>query len=144
MRVALNTQTSMALPESHSQTDHVHSSFSETLSAIQTNNQRQLNEFLTRLDTIGNRLAETLSLQDLTEFRDLVKSFLQATLGKSRKMQEETFWDGHGRPKVLARVTEINKVLDELGRQVLDKHPRPLDVLARIDQIRGLILDLFA
>jgi uncharacterized protein YaaR (DUF327 family) len=44
----------------------------------------------------------------------------------------------------MARVTKINQVLEELGTQVLESQQEPLKILAKIDEIRGLILDLFA
>jgi uncharacterized protein YaaR (DUF327 family) len=59
-------------------------------------------------------------------------------------MQEETLWDYRGQPKVMARVTKIDKALEELGEQMLSTQAEPLKILAKIDEIKGLILDLFA
>lgn len=118
--------------------------FSQTLGAAQKLQQKDLQEFLNRLDTQGRKLAGSLSLQDLAEFQSLVKSFLRSTFGQSRNLQEESFWDFRGQPKVLARVTRIDKALEEIGQQVLNEQAKPLEVLKKIDEIRGLILDLFA
>lgn len=59
-------------------------------------------------------------------------------------MQEETSWDYQGRPKVMARIGKIDQVLDELGKQLLDEQSEPLEILTKIDEIRGMIIDLFA
>lgn len=104
----------------------------------------ELDLFLNKLDKQGRKLAESLSLQDLLEFKKMVKSFLKSTLGQSRSMQEETFWDYRGQPKVMSRVTKINHALEELGEQVLSSQAEPLKILAKIDQIKGLIIDLLA
>lgn len=118
--------------------------FSEILSQSQKIQRLELQSFLGHLETQGKKLSETLSLRDLKDFRDMVKSFLRSTLGQSRKMQDESSWDSQGRPKLMARITKIDHALDELGKQLLDQQVKPLEVLTKIDEIRGLIVDLFA
>jgi len=120
------------------------SDFSGVLSQTQKIKRQELQSFLDRLETQGKKLAESLSMRDLKDFRDMVKSFLRSTFGQSRKMQEESAWDYQGRPKVMARVAKIDQSLDELGKQLLDQQAKPLEVLTKIDEIRGLIVDLLA
>lgn len=102
----------------------------------------ELKVFLAELDKQGKKLAESLSLKDLIQFKNMVKNFLKSTFGQSRNMQEETFFSFRGQPKVMARVTKINHALEELGRQVLSSQAEPLKILAKIDEIKGLIIDL--
>lgn len=118
--------------------------FSGILSRTQKIQRVELQSFLDRLKTQGTKLSETLSLRDLKDFRDTVKSFLRSTFGQSRKMQDESSWDSQGRPKIMARVAKIDHALDELGKQLLDQQAKPLEILTKIDEIRGLIVDLFA
>ena len=120
------------------------SDFSGVLSQTQKIKRQELQSFLDRLETQGKKLSQSLSIRDLKDFRDMVKSFLRSTLGQSRKMQEDSSWDSQGRPKVMARVAKIDQSLDELGKQLLDQQAKPLEVLTKIDEIRGLIVDLFA
>lgn len=120
------------------------SDFSGVLSQTQKIQRIELQAFLGRLETQGKKLAHSLSIRDLKDFRDMVKSFLRSTFGQSRKMQEDTSWDYQGRPKVMARIGKIDQALDELGKQLLDQQAKPLEVLTKIDEIRGLIVDLFA
>jgi uncharacterized protein len=44
----------------------------------------------------------------------------------------------------MTRISKIDHALDELGKQVLNQQAKPLEVLTKIDEIRGLIVDLFA
>lgn len=119
-------------------------SFGSVLAHARQLESSELHLFLTKLDKQGQKLAETLSLQDLLEFKKMIKSFLKSTLGQSRNMQEETFWDYRGQPKVMSRVTKINHALEELGEQVLSSQAEPLKILAKIDEIKGLIVNLLA
>jgi uncharacterized protein YaaR (DUF327 family) len=117
--------------------------FSKALAKIQILQQGELEDFLCRLNTQGEKLAKSLSLQDLSDFKAMIKLFLRSTFGQSRTMQENTFWDYSGRPKILARITKIENNLEDLGRKVLNKQAAPLDILTKINEIRGLIMDLF-
>jgi len=119
------------------------SDFNGVLSQIQKIQRIELQTFLGRLEVQGKKLSETLTLGDLKDFREMVKSFLRSTFGQSRKMQEESSWDSQGRPKIMARIAQIDHALDELGKKLLDQQAKPLEVLTKIDEIRGLIVDLF-
>ncbi|WP_407307264.1 YaaR family protein [Desulfosporosinus sp. SB140] len=118
--------------------------FSGVLSKTQKIQRIELQTFLDRLGIQGKKLAQSLSIRDLKDFRDMVKTFLRSTFGQSRKMQEESSWDFQGRPKIMARISKIDHALDELGKQLLDQQAKPLEVLTKIDEIRGLVVDLFA
>ncbi|MGI6684028.1 MAG: YaaR family protein [Bacillota bacterium] len=118
--------------------------FKSMLTHTQNAYDKELSSFITQIDLKGKKLAESLSLEDLLEFKNMVKNFLKSTLGQSRSMQEESLWDFRGQPKIMARVTKINQALEELGNQVLQTQQEPLKILAKIDEIKGLILDLFA
>lgn len=117
--------------------------FSHMLTDTQKLQTKELQEFMSRLESKGKQLAKSFSLRDFSDFKSLVKSFLRSTFGQSRQVSEESFWDFQGRPKVLARITKIDKALEELGQKVLDNQTKPLELLDQIDEIRGLIVDLF-
>lgn len=117
--------------------------FTQILAQTQKLQSKELQDFLKRLESKGKQLAETFSLRDLADFKDMVKSFLRSTFGQSRKLSEESFWDYRGRPKVLARITEIDQALEELGQKMIDTQAKPMEILKKIDEIRGLIIDLF-
>lgn len=118
--------------------------FTNILAQTKQLQSQDLQIFLSRLNDQGQKLAQTMSVEDLIDFKNMVKNFLKSTLGKSRTMQEETIWDFRGQPKIMARVTKINQALEELGEQVLTSQAEPLKILAKIDEIKGLIIDLFA
>lgn len=118
--------------------------FGGILSQTQKVQRAELESFLQRLNEQGKKLSETLTLRDLRDFQDMVRSFLRSTFGLSRQMQDEPSWDSHGRPKIMARIAKIDHELDELGKQFLEQQAKPLEVLTKIDEIRGMIVDLFA
>lgn len=144
LRVNNSAQTKSVNLDVQQNTEKKGTDFSNILSHTRHLQSQELELFLTNLDRQGKKLSETLSVHDLVEFKNMVKRFLKSTLGKSRSMQEETIWDYRGQPKVMARVTKIDRMLEELGEQVLSTQAEPLKILAKIDEIKGLIIDLFA
>ena len=144
LRINNSEQTKSLTIAPQSLTEKRETNFSNILSHTRQLESKELQLFLNKLENQGKKLAESLSLQDLVEFKKMVKSFLKSTLGQARNMQEETFWDYRGQPKVMARVTKINRALEQLGEQVLSSQAEPLKILAKIDEIKGLIVDLLA
>ncbi|MCL1790772.1 MAG: YaaR family protein [Peptococcaceae bacterium] len=117
--------------------------FSTMLTKTQKLQQQDLGYFLTQLDEQGQKLAKSLTPKDLLKFKSMIQTFLQSTFGQSRQMQEESSWDFRGQPRVMARVTKINQTLEELGREVLSNQAEPMEILNKIDEIKGLIIDIF-
>lgn len=145
MSIRIETPAQASSPTIDSQSSSERTiDFKGVLSQTQNIQKTELQTFLERLETQGKKLSQSLSIRDLKDFRDMVKSFLRSTFGQSRKMQEESSWDFQGRPKIMARISKVDNALDELGKQLLDEQAKPLEVLSKIDEIRGLIVDLFA
>lgn len=136
------TTQSESLTRSSSASPRGDLDFTQTLGQAQHLQRKELQDFLKQFDSKGKALAQNFSLADLTDFKTMVQSFLRSTFGQSRQLTEETFWDFRGRPKVLARIHQIDQSLEDLGKQVLETHSKPLEILDKIDEIRGLIVDL--
>jgi uncharacterized protein len=143
IRIESPLQPTSPTPDSPSSLERTNE-FSGVLALTQKIQGVELQTFLNRLETQGQKLTQSLSIRDLKTFRDMVKTFLRSTFGQSRKMQEDSSWDFQGRPKIMTRISKIDHALDELGKQVLNQQAKPLEVLTKIDEIRGLIVDLFA
>ncbi|MDR3289031.1 MAG: YaaR family protein [Peptococcaceae bacterium] len=118
--------------------------FHQTLDHVQKLQRQELDAFLKKVDAQAAKLETSLSVRDLTIFRDMIKKFLRSTFGLSHSLEEEPCWDFYDRPKVMSRITKIDQALDDLGRQLLEDQSKTLDILTKIDEIRGLLVDLFA
>jgi uncharacterized protein YaaR (DUF327 family) len=51
--------------------------------------------------------------------------------------------DRRGRHKVFAVIKKVNEELDDLTREVLTDEKDRIKILKKLDDIKGLILDLF-
>ncbi|NLH97362.1 MAG: YaaR family protein, partial [Clostridiaceae bacterium] len=65
-------------------------------------------------------------------------------VGKSKKFSKRSLLDRRGRHRGFAIVRTINEELERLTEDVLNGEKDNLGLLRRLEDIRGLILDLLA
>jgi uncharacterized protein YaaR (DUF327 family) len=106
--------------------------------------QEKLGELLTKLDEQGRRLGEVPTYAELKAYRELVRSFLAEAVGRAYTLQSQTGWDRHGRQKMYAVVKEIDQQLAELAEDVRLGQERQLQIMGRLDAIRGMLVDLYS
>ena len=103
-----------------------------------------LEELLKRLDELGDRLAKSFSVYDLKAYKDTLRDFLRNTSGQAYGIKEETILSKKGKTKVYQIIEKIDGELEELSALVLSKHKDQVKILAKLDQIRGLMIDLYS
>jgi len=94
------------------------------------------------IETAGKRLSEHIDISDLKAYKRLISEFLDNAIRSSSSFSKDSFLDRRGRHRVFATVKTINEKLEELTKQVLSAERDNLVILGRIEDIRGLILDL--
>jgi len=104
---------------------------------------RALDQILDELARQGEKLAAAQNFDELEKYKSLVQEFLKKiTQGVGRLH----FSDGgtHGQTaRVHVILKKVDLELDALTREVLARQNTPLKILERLDQIRGLLLDLY-
>ena len=84
-------------------------------------------------------------MEQITEqYRELVKGFLNEVVNRSHKFSRENFLDRRGRHRVYGIVKLVDKNLDELAGELVKEEKNHLEIVGRIDDIRGLLLDISA
>ena len=111
--------------------------------AEDTLSQEKLGEMLAKIDEQGKRLGEMPTYAELKAYRELVRSFLAEAVGRAYTLQSQTGWDRHGRQKMYAVVKEIDQQLAELTEDVRQGQERQLQIMGRLDAIRGMLVDLY-
>jgi len=105
--------------------------------------QERLSELLAKIDEQGKRLGEMPTYAELKAYRELVRSFLGEAVGRAYTLQAQTGWDRHGRQKIYAGVKEIDQHLAALAEDVRHGQERQLQIMGRLDAIRGMLVDLY-
>jgi len=119
----------------------VHSPFFATLQEKQ-NLDTDLDSALETIEELGKKLRAQPTLANLKTYKAAVRSFLQQAINGSYELSERRFIDRLGRRRLFVVVAKIDEQLEELTRMVLDKQDSTLELAAKLDEIRGLLLDI--
>lgn len=90
----------------------------------------------------GKKLGKRMDVRDMKHYRQLVKDFMNEIVNRSHKFSRENFLDRRGRHRVYGIIKLVDKNLDELAEELLKDEQDHLAILSKIDEIRGLLLDI--
>ncbi len=119
-------------------------SFKFTLSSAITDAELQakVDALMQDITVQGNRIAEHMDIRDMKHYRALIKDFLNEVVYRSHKFSRENFLDRKGRHRVYGIVKLIDSNLDELAQALVSDEKDHISILAKIGEIRGLLLDI--
>lgn len=90
----------------------------------------------------GDKLAKRMDIRDMKKYRGLIKDFMNEVVNRSHKFSRENFLDKRGRHRVYGIVKLVDKNLDELATELMKDEQDHVAILAKIDEIKGLLLDI--
>lgn len=91
----------------------------------------------------GEKLGKKVDIRELKKYKQLISTFLEEAVGTSCKFAKESFLDRRGRYRVYASIKRINEEVEELTKQVLSSEKDNIQILQKLEDIRGLIMDIF-
>jgi len=106
--------------------------------------REELDDKLQAIQEQGRRLCRKMTLGDLKKFKQMVAEFLQFCLSKGLKLNQERLSSGSGKTKLLYIIETVDKKLLELAEELFSQNRDSLKIMALVDEIRGLLLDLYA
>ena len=102
----------------------------------------KLNTMMQQITAQGEKISKHMDIKDMKRYRDLVKGFLNEVVNRSHKFSRENFLDRRGRHRVYGIVKLVDKNLDDLAGELMKEEKDHLAIIGRIDDIRGLLLDI--
>lgn len=100
--------------------------------------QHTMVAFLADIDEQGKRLAKSPIRAEIERYRLLVGKFVKEALAQMTQLESRT--DRRNRAFIL--VKEIDKKLAELTEMLLTGQSKQIDILAKLDEIHGMLIDL--
>lgn len=106
--------------------------------------KNKLNSMLETITSQGDKLAKHMDISDMRKYRESIKEFMNEIVTHSHKFSRENFLDRRGRHRVYGIVKLVDQNLDDLAQELLKDEKNHLNILGKIDEIRGLLLDMLA
>lgn len=104
--------------------------------------EQQLEKLVNDIVEQGEKLGKRVDIRELREYKRLISEFLEVAVGNSRRFSKQSLLDRRGRHKIYALIKKVNDEVDLLTQEVMNGEKDNIDILRRIDDIRGLILDM--
>jgi uncharacterized protein YaaR (DUF327 family) len=102
----------------------------------------RLHEIRKKIDEQGERLSDKADIKEYEKYRSLIRDFIDEIVSNGYTFSKEDSYASRGRHRYIATVEVVNKKLDELGKEVMQEQADKLEILSKIDDIRGLLLDM--
>lgn len=123
--------------------EKVHESFKQKLNEIQQEHIRtELKTLFDKIESQAGNLQDKLFIEDLVEYKKLVREFLDITVNNSHVFYKENSLDRRGRHRVYSLVKKVDNELDKLTKDFLNIENNRIKILKRLDDVKGILLDI--
>lgn len=102
----------------------------------------ELQSIYEKIETQSNKLSDKLFIDDLIMYKKLVKEFLNITINNSHVFYKESSLDRRGRHRIYSLVKKVDQELDELTQDFLGMEDKRINILKRLDDIKGILMDI--
>lgn len=121
-----------------------HSVFFDTLQEYETKDPAgNWEELMSAVDEAAQNLLQDRTLSNLRRYREAVREFMKKAVDGSYQIKGSRRWDGRGNRKAFYLIEKVNHSLEGLAAMVLKKQAGTMKLMAALDEIRGLLLDLY-
>ncbi|MFC4323956.1 YaaR family protein [Litchfieldia salsa] len=139
LRMSVNNERSSTLVKSQS-----NSSFGVQFAK---NEQKlhieQLNKLMSEIEGVGQRLSKSRTFKDLASYKKLVKDFIHEAVEFGLDLKQSNDWNLNGNSRTLHLVKNVDKELLELTKDLVDQEKDSIDILNKIGEIKGLLIDMY-
>lgn len=104
--------------------------------------QEKLGNMMQEITAQGEKISKHMDIKDMKRYRELVKDFMNEIASRSHQFSRENFLDRRGRHRVYGIVKLVDKNLDDLAEELMKEEKDHLAIVGKIDDIRGLLLDI--
>ncbi len=145
MDIKINNITPTAQTQATEQAQEANGDFKFVLTSKleDTDLAERLNLMMNDIIQQGKRISKRNDIKDMQRYRILIKDFLNEVVTRSHVFSRENFLDRKGRHRVYGIIRQVDKELDELAQELVKDECNNIDILAKIGQIQGLLLDIF-
>jgi uncharacterized protein len=105
--------------------------------------QERLQSILSELSKHETRLSHSQTMQDLIAYKQTIRNFLQEVVQNGFSLDEHRSSLPNGREKRLNMIKQVDEKLVELSKQVLEKQATSVQLLEKMGEIKGLLVNLY-
>ncbi len=122
--------------------DVVHSSFYDELKSIETEDfELEFDNLIKEITKQGERFFKNPTFKELKRYKSMIKQFLKYITDNMIRIEHYT--GGKLRQKIYTVAKVIDKKLEALSELIISNQIKNIDLMSKLDEIRGLLIDLY-
>lgn len=102
--------------------------------------EERLQQMLDDIESLGQRLTSTRSVDDAKEYRKKVQEYLSFIVKNIYILKKESGPLNYG---IHIRIEVINQKLDELTKSLIEQQKENIELADKLDEIKGLLVDAY-
>ena len=110
--------------------------------ANETDIMARLDQLMILIEEKAKKLKKQMTVKNLSDYRYCVKQFLKLFNDEFMHADQSFSWN-RGAMKSFTVLAEIDENLENLRKLFMEEQKDNLEIIERIDAIRGLLLDLY-
>jgi uncharacterized protein YaaR (DUF327 family) len=103
----------------------------------------QLHKLMSQIEGQGERLSKSRNFRDLAKYKSLVKNFVKQAVEFGMNLKQSHSWTSSGHSQTLRTVEQIDRTLVELTDEIVKKEQGTIEILGKIGEIKGLLINLY-
>lgn len=108
----------------------------------QARGRAEAEQLLDDIHVLGEQLVRTSTLVNLERYRDAVRTFMRVVVDESLEVQETESGANVLNRKRYSTIAVVDQKLERLAGALLATQAEPLQILARVQEIEGLLVNL--
>ena len=105
--------------------------------------RQELGLLITEVEEKGKKLFASKGRKEFQDYKASVKKFMQKIVSGSFKMEERHGKKQDGKFTVYLTVQKVDEAMENLGQLLLAGQQDSMRILKTLDEIRGMLLDLY-
>lgn len=117
--------------------------FSELVDKTDTDYQKRLEDLMEKINEQGAKLSQNPTYSELKAYRELVRNFMGESVNRAYLLESNMGWDYRGRQKMYTTIKKVDEKLAALAEDVRVGQEKQLEIMDKLDAIRGMLIDLY-
>lgn len=115
--------------------------FSQSFDSLNKSKTKQeLDDYMKEIKKTGERLIRTQNYSDISMYKKAIKGYLKSVVDYAYSINKNTsFWEGN----YFTTVKTVNEKLEQMTRELIYEQKENLDIASKVEEINGLLLDVY-
>ena len=114
-----------------------HDSFNQ-INRLKT--KEEVDGYINQVKDLGKQLVNTKGYSDVIRYKQVIQKYLKSVVNYAYEVdRKDSFWNNN----YFRTVNVVNEKLESLTRDFLSDEKENIDIASKIDDINGLLIDLY-